>query len=140
MINRHRDGQVLAEHKLQTYFPRLPKSDEIPQGSAFDPNRTYRRVKLFTTALDIDFAFRKRLSDCALLAMELEFMVPDITVALKPWVAQELMHCVLGICYALWREQAVRRIYGPNPNGDPNSPTQAPRPGDRKSTRLNSSH
>src|SRR5690606_2958567 len=50
MINPHRYGQVLAEQKLQTYFTCLPKSDEKPEEGSCDANRTYRRVKLFTTA------------------------------------------------------------------------------------------
>lgn len=125
MINPNRYAEVLKEQKLQNYFTCPAQSAEAAASGPFDLNRTYRRVKLFTTSLHIAFAFRKRLSDCTLLALELEFLVPDIVVALRPWVAQELTHCVLGICYALWREQAVRRIYGPFPHGEPSSPTVA---------------
>ena len=67
---------------------------------------------------EIQIASRKRLDNNTLLGLEVTFVMDKLHICFKQKVWTEFLHWVMGVSYALWRTEAVKEIYGPDPHGE----------------------
>ena len=67
---------------------------------------------------EIIISMRKRLDNHRLLGLEINFSVDKLYFNLRQPVFIEFLHWVMGVSYSLWRVEAVKEVYGPDPHGE----------------------
>jgi hypothetical protein len=67
---------------------------------------------------EIQICTRKRLDNNRLLGLEICFVMDKLNMSFRQNVCAEFLHWIMGLSYALWRSDAVKEVYGPDPHGE----------------------
>lgn len=71
-----------------------------------------------STPLEVQICMRKRLDNNRLLGLEISFVFDKLHFSLRQNIFVEFLHFIMGLSYALWRSDAVKEIYGPDPHNE----------------------